>query len=174
MPGQSRIAFRTPAASPKGESAPGGYKANFGNNAPPAKDGDVVVSLAEPLLGGTDFFTLTGGEKKGGMAGFLGVRPGADAQFVYTATISDPAAYRDDVVGMVNVAQRDMVSLNCLGQGRLAEISGQQSTSDFVHRLLQAFDLRLELLHPLGESAAGCGAGRRFVCNRRDRDFAAQ
>jgi hypothetical protein len=111
LPGQSRIAFRTPAASTKGESAPGGYKANFGNNAPPAKDGDVVASLAEPLLGGTDFFTLTGGEKKGGMAGFLGIRPGADAQFVYTATISDAAAYRDDVVGMVNVAQRDMLNL---------------------------------------------------------------
>jgi hypothetical protein len=111
LPGQSRIAFRTPAASAKGESPPGGYKANFGNNAPPAKDGNVVVSLSEPLLGGTDFFTLQGGEKKGGVAGFLGVRPGADAQFAFTATISDPAAYREDVVGMMKVADRDMVAL---------------------------------------------------------------
>jgi hypothetical protein len=111
LPGQSRIAFRTPAANTKGESAPGGYKANFGNNAPPAKDGDVVVSLAEPLLGGSDFFSLEGGEKKGGLAGMLGVRPGADVQFAYTATISDAAAYHEEVVGMVKVAQRDMLAL---------------------------------------------------------------
>jgi hypothetical protein len=110
-PDQTRIAFRTPAANPKGESAPGGYKANFGTNSPPAKDGDVVVSLTAPLLGGTDFFALEGGEKKGGMAKMLGVRPGADAQFVYTASISDAAAYREEVVGMVKVAQRDMLGL---------------------------------------------------------------
>ena len=108
---QTRIAFRTPAANPKGESAPGGYKANFGTNSPPAKDGDVVVSLVAPLLGGTDFFALAGGEKKGGMAKLLGVGPGADAQFLYTATISDAAAYREEVVGMVKVAQRDMMGL---------------------------------------------------------------
>ena len=47
--GQTRIVFRTASASPKGESAPGGYAANFGNNAAPAKDGNVVVSLAEVL-----------------------------------------------------------------------------------------------------------------------------
>ncbi len=110
-PEQTRIAFRTPAANPKGESAPGGYKANFGNNSPPAKDGDVVVSLTAPLLGGTDFFALEGGEKKGGMGKFLGVLSGADAQFVYTASISDPAAYHEEVVGMVKVAQRDMLAL---------------------------------------------------------------
>lgn len=110
-PDQTRIAFRTPAANPKGESAPGGYKANFGTNSPPAKDGDVVVTLTAPLLGGTDFFALAGGEKKGGMSKLLGVSPGADAQFVYTASISDAAAYREEVVGMAKVAQRDMLGL---------------------------------------------------------------
>ena len=112
LAGQSRIAFRTPAANAKGESAPGGYMANFGNNAAPAKDGDVVVSLAEPILGGTDFFVLKGGEEKNsGLAGFLGVRAGADVQFSFTATISDPAAYRAEVVGMATTAQRDMLTL---------------------------------------------------------------
>ena len=44
LPGQTRIALRTAAASPKGESASRAYAANFGANAAPAKDGDVVVA----------------------------------------------------------------------------------------------------------------------------------
>ena len=111
LAGQSRIAFRTATANPKGESASGGYMANFGNNAGPAKDGNVVVALGEFLNGGTDFFTVTGGAKPGGLAGFLGVRPGADAQFEFTAAISDPAAYREEVVSMVKLAQREMLTL---------------------------------------------------------------
>lgn len=116
LAGQSRIAFRTPAAKTKGESAPGGYTANFGNNASPAKDGDVVVALEESLKGGTEFFALTGGEKKaGGVEKFLFGKAlggtGADAQFEFTASISNPAAYRAEVVGMVKQAQRDMLVL---------------------------------------------------------------
>lgn len=111
LSGQSRIAFRTAGANPKGESASGGYMANFGNNAGPAKDGNVVVALNETLNGGTDFFSVTGGAKPGGIAGFLGVRPGADAQFEFTAAISDPAAYREEVLSMVKIAQREMLTL---------------------------------------------------------------
>lgn len=114
LPGQSRIAFRTPGANTKGESPPGGYTANFGNNASPAKDGNVVVSFSEPLLGGTDFFTVTVPETKkpsllGGLLG--GTIGGADVQFIYTASISDPAAYKAEVVSMVKAAQRDMLTL---------------------------------------------------------------
>lgn len=115
LAGQSRIAFRTPEANTKGESASGGYMANFGKNAGAAKDGDVVVTLEESLAGGTDFFVVTGGKKSGGLAGFLlGGTPGgtgADVQFEFTASISDPAAYRAEVVGMVKQAQRDMLNL---------------------------------------------------------------
>ncbi|MEI6736953.1 MAG: hypothetical protein WCL29_00575 [Pseudomonadota bacterium] len=115
LAGQSRIAFRTPAASSKGESAPGGYTSNFGNNASPAKDGDVVVCLAEPILGGTDFFSVTAPETKkpsllGGLLGG-GFGTGADVQFTYIATVSDASAYRAEVVGMVKVAQRDMLTM---------------------------------------------------------------
>jgi hypothetical protein len=39
------------------------------------------------------------------------VRPGADVQFAYTATITDAAAYREEVVAMVKVAQHDMLKL---------------------------------------------------------------
>jgi hypothetical protein len=115
LAGQSRIAFRTPSANVKGESPPGGYTANFGDNASPAKDGDVVVSISESLLGGTEFFAIKEPEtKKNTLMGALlggGVGTGADVQFAFTASIGDPAAYRAEVVGMVKVAQRDMLSL---------------------------------------------------------------
>jgi hypothetical protein len=115
LPGQTRIAFRTPSANSKGESAPGGYSANFGKSASPAKDGNVVVSLDEPLLGGTDFFSVAEPEVKKStlLTGLLGVGfgTGADAQFVYVATISDPAAYRAEVLGMATIAQREMLVL---------------------------------------------------------------
>ncbi len=115
LPGQTRIAFRTASASTKGESAPGGYSANFGKSASPAKDGNVVVSLAEPLLGGTDMFSVTEPEVKKStlLTGLLGAGfgNGADAQFVFIATIADPAAYRAEVLGMVKMAQRDMLVL---------------------------------------------------------------
>lgn len=116
LAGQSRIAFRTSAANTKGESSSGGYLANFGSNAGASKDGDVVVTLAESLAGGTDFFSVTSGEKKaGGLEKFLFGKAlggtGADTQFEFTASISDPAAYHTEVVGMVKLAQRDMLNL---------------------------------------------------------------
>lgn len=113
--GQTRIAFRTPSASEKGESAPGGYTANFGNSASPAKDGNVVVSLGEPLLGGTDFFAVTEpGVKKptllGGLLG-AGFGNGADVQFTFIASVADAPAYRAEVVGMAKLAQQGMLAL---------------------------------------------------------------
>jgi hypothetical protein len=116
LAGQSRIAFRTSAANTSGESSSGSYTANFGNSAAAAKDGNVVVTLAESLAGGTDFFSLSGGEKKdGGIGKFLFGKvlggTGADTQFEFTASISDPATYRAEVVGMVKQAQRDMLVL---------------------------------------------------------------
>ncbi len=111
--GQTRIAFRTPTARKKGESAPGGYTANFGKNASPAKDGNVVVSLGEPLLGGTDFFTVNKPDtKKSSLLGSLmgSGGNGADAQFIFTASVSDAAAYRAEVVGMATVAQQSMLA----------------------------------------------------------------
>ena len=115
LAGQTRIAFRTPNANPKGESAPGGYSANFGNNASPAKDGDVVVSLTEALQGGTDFFAVTEPDIKkptllsGLMGGGFGT--GADVQFTYLAKLSDPEAYRAEVLAMAKAAQRNMLVL---------------------------------------------------------------
>ena len=114
LAGQSRIAFRTPSANTKGEAASRGYTENFGNKAAPAKDGDVVVALAESVGGGTDFFELKEPQvKTGGLLGGLmsGFGTGADKQFTFIVSISDPAAYKAEVVSMVTRAQRDMLAL---------------------------------------------------------------
>ena len=114
---QTRIAFRTPAAKSKGESTSHSISSNFGDKSPPAKDGDVVVTLAESLAGGTDFFAVQepSNPTGSGIAKFLlgsgNFGKGADVQFNYIASISDPAAYHADVVAMVKVAQRDMLNL---------------------------------------------------------------
>jgi hypothetical protein len=97
--GQSRIAFRTPTGKTKGQSV-------SVSKPLPAKDGDVVVTLAEPIFGGTEFFETTSSGKKGSLFG-----GGADAQFTYTVTISKPEAYREEVTGMIKTAQKDMLTL---------------------------------------------------------------
>ena len=75
-----------------------------------------MLYLSESLAGGTDFFAIATPEAKSKPAllgSFLGAGPGtgADAQFTFTATISDPAAYRTEVLSMVTAAQRSMLTL---------------------------------------------------------------
>lgn len=116
LAGQSRIAFRSPGANTKGEKVTGSYAANFGNNAWPAKDGDVVAALAESLAGGTDCFTVTQPVARersllGTLMGTTLGGTGADVQFTATAVVSDAAAYRAEVVGLVASAQREMLAL---------------------------------------------------------------
>lgn len=109
---QTRIAFRTAAAGSKGESV---NTYSFGDKSPPSKDGNVMVTLAESLAGGTGFFTVREPETKkpGGLLGGLvdglvgGFESGADLQFIFTASIS----YRAETVGMMKMAQRDMLGL---------------------------------------------------------------
>ena len=75
----------------------------------------MVASLAESLLGGSEFLSVAVPEVKqpslpgGLMGGSFG--SGADAQFIYLATVSDPDAYRQEVLGMITTAQRDMLAL---------------------------------------------------------------
>jgi hypothetical protein len=113
LPGQTRIALRTSAANPKGESASRDYAANFGLDAAPAKDGDVVVALGEPLLGGSSHFATDAPPVKTGtlLGGLLsGFGSGADKQFTYTASVADAPAYRADVLRLLKAAQRDLLA----------------------------------------------------------------
>jgi hypothetical protein len=99
LPDQTRIAFRTPGGNAKWQKVSTGKPV-------PAKDGDVVVRLAEPMLGGTDFFSVTGASQQKGLFG-----SGADFKFSFTVQVNDPAAYGREVVGMLTTADRAMIAL---------------------------------------------------------------
>jgi hypothetical protein len=77
MAAQSRTAFRSPSANTKSESAPGGYASNLGTKA--------KRSLFGALLEGS-------------------LVTGADSQFTFTGSITNPGAYRAEVVGLVKAA----------------------------------------------------------------------
>ena len=98
---QTRIAFRTPGGKSSGQVI---RKAGMA----PAKDGDVVLTLATPILGGTSFFTLEAHQEG---KGFWGINPGADMKYTFIATLADPQGYRDEVVGMVKQAQHELLAL---------------------------------------------------------------
>jgi len=98
---QTRIAFRSPNGNAKWQTIARVKVA-------PAKDGDVVVTLAEPLAGGTDFFAVSSSQKGKGM---LGLGGGADMQFAFTVTIADADAYREEVTGLIKEAQTKLVAL---------------------------------------------------------------
>ena len=114
LAGQTRIAFRTPGASAKGASASTSCTANFGDNAPPAKDGDVVLALGTALAGSSGYFALVEPETKTGslLGGLLpGFGTEADKQFIFTVSVADPTACRADALALLKAAQRDMLSL---------------------------------------------------------------
>lgn len=102
---QSRIAFRTPGGNAKWQ------KVSALATAPAPKDGDVVVRLASPLLGGTDYFSVTEGdiEKRGG--GFMSAAQHGDINVNFVARITDPVGYGREVSGMIAAANKAMLGL---------------------------------------------------------------
>ncbi len=96
---QTRIAFRTPNGNAKWQKVP------F-NKPAPAKDGDVVVRLAQSLDGSSDFFSMTSSSKLGSL-----FNPGADFQFSFTASLDDPAGYKAEVQAMIGAANGAMTAL---------------------------------------------------------------
>ncbi len=99
VPDQTRIAFRTPTGNPKWQ------KVAF-NKPAPAKDGDVVVRLASPMVSDGDFFSVTGTSRLGGI-----FAPGADFQFNFTASLNDAKVYSVAVNDMIASATASMVGL---------------------------------------------------------------
>lgn len=96
---QTRIAFRTPTGNAKWQ------KVAF-NKPLPAKDGDVVVRLASPMVSDGEFFTVTGTSRLGGI-----FAPGADFQFNFTAHLEDAKGYSVAVNDMIASATASMVGL---------------------------------------------------------------
>ncbi|MEO8161712.1 MAG: hypothetical protein ABI588_09860 [Arenimonas sp.] len=101
LPDQTRIAFRTPNGNAKWQ------KVSMTKPAP-AKDGDVVVHLGEPMLGSTGFFDVSGdgGHERGGW-----LLASGDFKFSYLATINDAAAYQAEAQAMIASANRSMLAL---------------------------------------------------------------
>ncbi len=96
---QSRIAFRTPNGNAKWQSIARVKVA-------PAKDGDVVITLAQPLRGGSGFFNVQSTNL--GKTSFSG---GADMKFFFTVTIANAKAYQAEVTGLIKAAQKDLLAL---------------------------------------------------------------
>lgn len=96
---QTRISFRTADGNAKWQ------KVSYIKPAP-AKDGDVVVRLAEPILGSTDNFSLSSSSRQGSL-----FHPGADFQFSFFAQIKDPRGYAAEVNAMIADADKAMVDL---------------------------------------------------------------
>jgi hypothetical protein len=96
---QTRIAFRTPSGNAKWQKVP------F-NKPLPAKDGDVVVRLAMPIVSDGEFFTVTGTSRLGGI-----FAPGADFQFNFTAHLEDAKGYGAEVDAMIASATHSMLGL---------------------------------------------------------------
>ncbi len=103
VPDQTRISFRTATGNPKWQ------KVSM-LRAEPAKDGDVVVRLAEPLLGSTDFFAMTRSGSVGGAALFSR-RTTGDVNVYDTATIIDEPRYGQQVAAMFGMANKAMMAL---------------------------------------------------------------
>ena len=101
---QSHIAFRTPAGNAKWQ------KVAMTKVVPP-KDGDVVVRLAEPIEGGTDFFAVREGDiaRAGGL--MFSAQKRGDINVGFTARITDEGAYGKEVTGMIDAANKAMVAL---------------------------------------------------------------
>jgi len=96
---QTRLAFRTPSGNPKWQKVPMTKPA-------PAKDGDVVVRLAAPMISDEKLFSVTGTSRLGGI-----FSPGADFQFNFTAVLEEPKTYRIALDGMIASATASMVEL---------------------------------------------------------------
>lgn len=100
---QSHIAFRTPTGNAKWQ------KVSM-TKPDPAKDGDVVVRLAAPVIGGTDYFDLQEG-KIARTGGFFSQQQRGDMNLAYTARIIDEPGYGREVNGMIVAANQAMIAL---------------------------------------------------------------
>ena len=101
---QSHIAFRSPAGNAKWQ------KVAMTKVVPP-KDGDVVVRITAPVMGGTDMFDLrqTEFQRAGGL--MFSAQKRGDINLMFQATINDPSGYGREVTGMIDAANQAMLAL---------------------------------------------------------------
>ncbi|MBK9989855.1 MAG: hypothetical protein IPP19_03715 [Verrucomicrobia bacterium] len=66
------------------------------------------MTLAEPLFGGSAFFNVQSATKGKGAFGLGG---GADKKIIFTVSITNPDAYREEVTGLIKEAQTNLLTL---------------------------------------------------------------
>jgi len=103
IPDQTHIAFRSPTGNAKWQ------KVAMAKIVPP-KDGDVVVRITDPVMGGTDWFSIQAGEwQRAG--GLFSAQKRADINGLDLVTLTDPQGYAQDVVQMMWLANAAMLGL---------------------------------------------------------------
>jgi len=103
IPDQTHISFRSPNGNAKWQ------KVAMTKIVPP-KDGDVVVRITEPVIGGTDWFALSEGEwQKAG--GLFSMQKRADINGLVLVSLIDPQGYAQDVAAMMYLANAAMLGL---------------------------------------------------------------
>ena len=98
---QSHIAFRTPNGNAKWQKV--------ANKVVPPKDGDVVVRVANPVMGSTDWFSVSEGEI--GRTGLFSAQQRGDINLAFIASINNELAYGAEVTGMIGNANQAMLAL---------------------------------------------------------------
>jgi hypothetical protein len=100
---QTHISFRTPGGNAKWQ------KVSM-IRIPPAKDGDVVVRITEPVMGSTDFFNIQEGDiaRSGGL---FSAQQRGDINVGFIASIANEAGYGAEVSGMIDAANKAMIGL---------------------------------------------------------------
>ena len=77
----------------------------------PPKDGDVVVRLAAPIAGGTEYFELTPTDFKRSGGLMFSAQKRADINLMFEASIIDPPGYGKEVTAMIGAANQSMLAL---------------------------------------------------------------
>ena len=84
--GKTRLSFRLPTSTQRTRNTPALLE---------AKDGDVVVALAQPLMLGSEYYAFSNTGATGGQK--IRADLGGTQHFNFGATLSDPAVYKADV-----------------------------------------------------------------------------
>ncbi len=103
IPDQTHIAFRSPNGNAKWQKVSAKIV--------PPKDGDVVVRITDPVIGGTDWYSIERGEweRAGGL--LFSAQKRADTNTLFLINLTDGQGYGQDLVRMIWLANSSMLGL---------------------------------------------------------------
>lgn len=103
VPDQTHISFRSPNGNAKWQKVAAKIV--------PPKDGDVVVRITDPVIGGTDWYSIERGEweRAGGLV--FSAQKRADSNTLFLINLTDGQGYGQDLVRMMWLANSAMLGL---------------------------------------------------------------